>query len=187
MESSRSSTDPHETQSDASRREYFRVRTRLAVQTRPIDPEEFEELSAQIRSREAPSPPAADKALAEWLERIESKLDRLLADAGLAEDGSLGPERDVWLSGSGIRFDTEQAYSTGTVLLVEIELPTTPRRVVRTLGRVVDSAATEQSDHAAAIAFVAIHERDRDAVVSYTLAVQRAQIRSGIPPTPVDA
>jgi hypothetical protein len=164
-------------------RSYFRVRTRVALKARPIGPEEVERLEAEIRSREAPAAPAVDPHLAEWLDRIEAKLDRLLAHTGLAEPMQLGPEdeQEVLLSGSGMRFRSARPYSPGTVLLLEFELPTTPRHRVRTLARVVEhDPSPDERDFSTAVAFHAIHEIDRDAVVGHALAVERLQLRSGL-------
>ena len=166
------------------RRSYFRVRTRVPVRFRPVGPDEVERLEMEIRSRKAPAAPPVDPHLAEWLDRIEAKLDRLLTHAGLGEKAQLGPEeeQEILLSGSGMKFQSESPYSPGVVLLVEFELPTTPRHRVRTLARVVEQEPSrgESPDFPVVVAFHTIHEIDRDAVVGHTLAVERAQLRSGL-------
>jgi hypothetical protein len=166
------------------RRSFFRVRTRLPVRFRPVGPEEVERLEAEIRTRKAPSAPPVDPHLAEWLDRIEAKLDRLLSQAGLAEKAQLGPEeeQEILLSGSGMKFQSPSPYSPGMVLLVEFELPTTPRHRVRTLARVIeqDPGPEEGEEFPVVVAFHTIHEIDRDAVVGHTLAVERAELRSGL-------
>jgi hypothetical protein len=166
------------------KRSYFRVHTRVPVRARPVRPEEVERLEAEIRCREAPAAPPVDPHLAEWLDRIEAKLDRLLTHAGLGEKAQLGPEeeQEVLLSGSGMKFRSTNPYSPGTVLLVEFELPTTPRHRVRTLACVIDQEPSrdEPPDFPVVVAFHTIHEIDRDAVVGHTLAVERTQLRSGL-------
>jgi hypothetical protein len=52
---------------------------------------------------------------------------------------------------------------------------------VRTLARVVEhEVKREEQEFSTAVAFHAIHEIDRDAVVGHALAVERLQLRSGL-------
>jgi len=170
--------------SGETRRSYFRVQTRLPVRARPVGPNEVEQLEMEIGSREAPVTPPLDPHLTEWLDRIEAKLDQLLTLAYPDEEAQLSTEeeQEVLISGSGMRFRSKSPYSTGTVLLVEFELPTTPRHQVRTLARVVEfeTSRDDLEDFPVVVAFYAIHEIDRDAVVGHTLEVERAQLRSGL-------
>jgi hypothetical protein len=169
---------------DDDKRSYFRVWTRVPLRARPVGPEEVEQLETEIRNRKAPPALPVDQHLAEWLDRIEAKLDRLLAHAGLGEGVPLVPddEQDVLLSGGGMKFWSSRPYSPGTVLLLEFDLPTTPRHHVRTLARVVGNEPSRDDceGYPTAVTFHAIHEIDRDAVVGHSLAVERAQLRSGL-------
>jgi hypothetical protein len=166
------------------KRSYFRVWTRVPLRARPVAPDEVEQLETDIRNRKAPPSVPVDRHLAEWLDRLEAKLDRLLTHFGLCDGAPLGPEdeQDVMLSGSGMKFWSSNPYSPGTVLLLEFELPTTPRHRVRTLARVVnnDGPREDREGYPAAVAFHTIHEIDRDAVVGHSLAVERTQLRSGL-------
>jgi hypothetical protein len=164
-------------------RSYFRVRTRLPLRALPVGPDEVERLQVEIRSRGAPAAPPVDPHLAEWLDRIEGKLDRLLAEAGLGERRQLGPEdeQEVLLSGAGMKFQSSRSYPPAAMLLVEFELPTTPRYRVRALAQVVGQEPSRgEEGFPTAVAFQDIHEIDRDAVVGHTLAVERMQLRSGL-------
>jgi hypothetical protein len=166
------------------KRSYFRVWTRVPLRARPVAPDEVEQLETDIRNRKAPASVPVDRHLAEWLDRIEAKLDRLLMHFGLADGAPLGPEdeQDVLLSGSGMKFWSMSLYSPGTVLLIEFELPTSPRHRVRTLARVVNNEPSrdDREGYPAAVGFHTIHEIDRDAVVGHSLAVERTQLRSGL-------
>ena len=163
-------------------REFFRVRASIPVSIAAVEPSRYGVLAAEILSAVDPPLPEVDPALIVWLDRIETKLDRLLSHHGLSEVQVISESaaRTLEMSGSGLRFVAPDGYEVGQALLLEFELPETRTRRVRALARVVDTAsAAEASGQEAGVAFETIRQADRDAVVRYTLTVQRQTIRGG--------
>jgi hypothetical protein len=162
------------------RRGYFRMHTRLRVGLRAATSGEVEALRGEILLRDPPLRPHLDPALAEWLGRIEEKLDALLEHAGLASGGALRKEeRSVVLSGGGILLPSV-ALSTapGATFLLELELPLLPRHTVRCLAQVTGASADRD---ALALRFDTIHESDRDAIVRLALMIERRARANGDP------
>jgi hypothetical protein len=163
-----------------SRREYFRVKTHLPVRARPLRAGESGPLEAEIQNRASHAATHVDPELAGWLDRMESKIDQVLAHLGLAEAPFAEADvQEVLLSGAGMRFVAAEGHPVGSDLLLEFELPGRPRRRVRSIARVVSCERVARgSEHALAVSFHVIHEDDRDAVVGHTLGVQRAELRA---------
>jgi hypothetical protein len=159
----------------ADRRGYFRVETRLRVGLRPAAASEIDGLRREILQREPAGRPRVDPALAEWLTRVEEKLDLLLAQAGLAAPGSLPKtERSLVLSGSGLFLPrSELRCELGSTLLVEFDLPLRPRHAVRCLALVAGNRPEPDGSVALALSFCCIQEEDRDAIVRHSLIVER--------------
>ena len=165
------------TDDSSADREFFRVTTTIPLRATPVGPDDYHRNANEILSRIDPPLPDVDVALIGWLDRIERKLDRLLGHQGLTETKSLeaSDRKSVELSGSGMSFSSDETNEPGNALLLEFELPETPIRVVRCMGRVVEE--TESLRGRVGVAFETIRQSDRDAIVRYTLAVQRQQIR----------
>jgi len=161
-------------------RNYFRVRCRLAVRMRKVRAEEKEGLEWEIlQQEEASGLDKLDPHVARWLDRIELKLDRVLLHLGVVDE-SLRPSDvvDVVLSGSGLRLPWHEPFELGSVLLVDLELPGNPAYPVRCLASVVAVEPKAEGGHDLALGYSAIHERDREAIVQFTLAVERGELRS---------
>ena len=82
------------------------------------------------------------------------------------------------LAGFGLLMSLIGGFEIFPGTILEFELPETPTRVVRCLGRVMDEARETEQGHEIGVRFETIRQSDRDAVVRYTLAVQRQKIRS---------
>jgi hypothetical protein len=165
-------------ESASDRRGYFRVQTRLRLGLRPVAAGEIEPLRLEILQREASARPRVDPALADWLTRIEEKLDLLLQQSGCATAGMLRKEeRSVVLSGSGLLLPgTSLRCDLGATLLVELDLPLRPRHTVRCLAVVAGYRPEPDGHTALALGFCCIHEEDRDAIVRHTLVVERREL-----------
>lgn len=157
-------------------RSYFRIETEIPLRQRRISRKE-----AEIFERELAvggGGPAVDPALGAWFERIERKLDRILAHLEPDADVPVGESdrRPVVLSGSGARYECSDPVQVGDTLLVEMLVPGTPPLRVRTVAEVVRRVDTPDSKKAAsiAVAFRVIRASDQDAIVRYTYDVQRA-------------
>jgi hypothetical protein len=162
-------------QAATDRRGYFRVHTRLRLALRPVAADEVEALRREILQREPLGRPRLDPELADWLTRIEEKLDLLLADAGLAPSGALRKdERSVVLSGGGLLLPrAELDCEAGQALLVEFDLPLRPRHAVRCLATLAGGRPETGGAAPLALRFVCIHEEDRDAIVRHALIVEQ--------------
>ncbi len=161
----------------SDKREYFRVSTQLRVGLRAVAREEVAALAADIVHRE-PSPPARiDPELAQWIGRIERKLDVILSRLGAAPEGGIlpGGEELITLSGGGLLLPPQRKpLARGTTVLVELSLPETPSRRIRALCTV---ARDIPEDEPLPLTFSCIHESDRDAIIRHCLAVQRSELR----------
>jgi len=165
-------------------REFFRVRAEIPLRVEPLEPADYGRVASQILSQIDPEIPKLDPALVGWLDRIERKLDRILAHLERPESRSSSDwGRTTGLSGSGLSFVPDHPIEPGSALVVEFELPETPIRTVRCIGRVVDqpedpaAAGAEWEPSEIGVAFETIRLADRDAVVRTTLAIERQQIR----------
>ena len=165
---------------ESERREFFRVSTTLPVRARIVDPAEQEQVEGEIRLRRTPDLSTIDPTLAGWLDEIEGKLDRVLETLVANEHdwittGGLTP---LQLSGGGICFPVRENVAEGTLLLVELTLGGVPRRRVRATARTLgegSARAPEADGPQVAVQFETITPEDRDAVVAYTLEVQRRE------------
>ncbi len=160
-------------------RDYFRVDTELPLRIKPVREEERARLEGSILQREPVDVEGLDPQLALWLDRIESKIDNLIVHLGLDFDG-VRPTRPVavTLSGGGISVPSPPAESGHSLHLVDFELPGSPARSVRALGEVVANRKTAEGNPAIALRFTAITAEDRDAIVRFTLDVERSRVRS---------
>ena len=86
---------------------------------------------------------------------------------------------EIELSAAGIALEPPMALRPADVVLLEFELPEVPVRLVRCIGRVVEAAGGANDPKSRTdLRFETIRPSDRDAVVRYTLVVQRQAIRS---------
>ena len=165
------------------RREFFRVRTRLALRTTALRPEEADRLRLDVADRKPSGAPQLDPRLEQWLERIERKLDELRAHLDPQVERPLGVAdmREIEISGSGLAWRGEPRYDPDVWIRAEFELPPPLARSIVVLARSVARPPGSEDNEVQAIAFEAIFEGDRDAVVRHCLDVERRniQIESG--------
>jgi hypothetical protein len=161
----------------SEKREYFRVHTQLRVGMRSVARGELDAVAAGIVHRE-PSPPARiDPELAQWIGRIEHKLDVILTRLGAANEAGIlpGATESVVLSGGGLLLPSNgKSFPHDTKLLIEFTLPETPMRRIRAICSVVRET---NDDDGIPLVFSCINESDRDAVIRHCLAVQRSELR----------
>lgn len=163
---------------------YYRVRVDIPLRVTPLEDAEVADRTTEVLSQVDEPAPELDSALVGWLSRIERKLDRLLAKQGILEGPHLCLEEhsSVELSAAGMRLPAAFPARPGHALLIEFELPEVPVRMVRCIGRVTRSEPVLGDPPGDCdIAFETIRQSDRDAVVRYTLVVQRQAIRGHLP------
>ena len=169
---------PNTSSSGSDKRSYYRVSSFLPVRCRRVRPSELPGLTSEIQTREAPDVSKVDPGLAEWLDRVETKLDRILVRYETEEESWMTSEGalEVTLSGSGIRFPVCEEVALDSDVLMEITIPGTPKHMVRCIGRVAECEAEGKSVTVAA-GFRVIAECDRDAVIAHVLEIQRSELR----------
>lgn len=172
-----SSADVRLAREPRNRRRAFRVPARLPVRHRRLSADERDARERELRVAE-PAPRPADPALAAWLQRVESKLDRLAARLGLGEEAPPGPDDlcDVDLSSVGVGLETSQSVAAGDDVLFECMVPGHAPRHVRALARVArvdETVGRSAPRRRVALEFSRISDCDRDALVRFTQDVQR--------------
>ena len=191
-------------------RQYLRVEASMPLQFTVITDDDVERITREIESapkagRHIPSaPPISVSAskhpaartrtsraqaalsglppeLMRRLDRIEDKLDRLLAQAApQPQQSGLREICTVDISGSGIRFEHSSGVETGAVLDLEVELPLSPVVYVRMLVEVLRCDAVPgraPAKHNIAGRYAAIHEQDQAEIVRFSFERQR-QLRN---------
>lgn len=162
------------------KRHYYRVSTHLPVRFRAVEPDEGSVLLAGHEVWERDPAVDVEHGLARWLERLERKLDRVLAAVDLHVEPPLGDSdaQDLRLSGGGLGVYAPRPEAAGQPMFVELLLPGNPSRHVRALARVVDNVKGEaETPVLVAMEFTQIDERDRDAVIEHVQEVQRHERR----------
>lgn len=147
--------------------------TYISVPTR----ERSEGVRDSSRSPGGSKGPLTD-ALFEQLNRIEEKLDMLLASSGMEGEKVKRPVLEVAhandLSGSGIRFVSGMTMSKGWYLKLSFNLPGVDPGLVTALGRVIRSGAQSRDGYfETACQFDAICEEDQDRIIAYVFRRQR--------------
>ena len=163
----------------SSRREYFRVSTRLPLRTRVLSVDQADQLRFEIAQRKPASDPNIDPFLRAWMERIEHKLDAIWAHLDPSQDPppSLADSRPLEISGNGLAWDGAPDYPDGSWVSVELELPRPASVQIRLLGRSVGTHHLESGGRRNAVAFETIFEGDRDAIVRHVLDMERRKIQ----------
>ena len=147
----------------------------------------------------------------EWQQRRRKRLDEELLRKQqpwdvtfIAEDAELPPERrqatvdtkqdevdDSWdtiiplaasISGGGLRIVAHQRFEVGQYVPLEIMVPSTPKRIVEAIGKIVivtpnRGAEGDRESFSVAMKFIHIDERDRDAIINHIATIQLKRIR----------
>lgn len=188
-------------QSEAERREFFRVDGRVRLHYRRV--EEPENRSGEGESvgpgdMEAPkgcenvaashsdgcSPEELLRALSNRVARMEAKLDalwRFFANRWPPEELQLTPCL-VNISGCGMRFPTSERFQVGDRLEVTLELPVMPHNLLRLTGEVVhvlepEGDGSPDGPFQTAIRFLSSSDTEREHIVRYTMKRQYEDIR----------
>jgi hypothetical protein len=174
------------------RREFFRISDRLLVEYREVSYPESLALEKILRQSDLladrPEIPVAgaggavsrESELYGCLETIEKKLDSVIDLLSERECSFQGACVDVTISGSGMMFRSAARLEEGTYLEMSVCLPVYPGHRVRALGRVVRSDPCKKEGEEGwetAVGFVAISEKDRDALVCYVFSREREDLR----------
>ena len=164
--------------SGISRREFFRVSTRLPVRASVVLQADIDRVKMEILAPD-PTPPDLDPALREWLERIEEKIDGVFATLDPRRRAPLSEldRRDLELSASGASWCPELPFEPGDWVLIELLITLPNRCRVQVLAECVGQRSLDDGTTRSAFAFRTIAQGDRDAIVAHALEIQRSQIR----------
>lgn len=162
-----------------NRRASFRVFVRIPIRCRRMDARETERVERELQGAPGDTVWTGDPALATWLERIERKLDWLIARVEGRDPLPIGctDAVDVDLSANGIRLVADAGFRLGEDVLVECLVPDVPTRRVRAIARVVRTAPAPGDRAQVAMQFRVIAERDRASIFRFTQEVQRCRLR----------
>ena len=180
------------------RRDYFRIKDRLAVEVRIITDDEFLQLENPIRYnptqvidkaydmhfvKESMSNDEKEKSqIFAYLQMIDKKLDMLV-------DILCKPQKDelyhhsyaeVEISGNGIKFISDLALQGGDYIELRIVIPRFPYPKITALGQVLKSEGYTTNDTAyymVVARFIVINEEDRDLLISYVFMKERERLR----------
>jgi hypothetical protein len=165
----------------AGGREYLRVRVRLRVRAQPLEPGEIDSLRLELETRDRGARADLDPRLLARLDRLEAKLDLLISclRPSLSRPLEALPARDVEISAAGLRMAAPERPALGTHLLLEILLPgsSLPLRAMGIVRRHPEPREPG-GDPEIAVAFCAMHEADREAIVRFALETERHAIRA---------
>jgi hypothetical protein len=180
------------------RREYFRIKDRLAIEVRAISDEEFLQLENTIRYnptqvidkaydmhflKESISNDEKEKSqILSYLVMIDKKLDMLV-------DFLYKPKKDelfhtsyteVEVSGNGIKFITDLVINGGDYIEIKVVIPRFPYPKITALSQVLrgEECLVKETMYCEVIArFIVINEEDRDLLINYIFVKDRERLR----------
>lgn len=178
---------------ETERREFFRISDRLLLEFREVSHQESLALEktlkgpdlfpglAAFRADALPESAALRKnELYACLYSIDKKLDAIIELLSNRDNRFQSAYVDVTISGAGLKYCSSTKLDEDVCLELRIGLPSFPGCRITALGRVmrVSPAGTEDgAGWETAVSFVAMSEKDRDALVGYILSRERECLR----------
>jgi len=180
------------------RREYFRIKDRLAIEVRVISDEEFLQLENTVRynptqtidkaydmhfMKECISSDEKEKnQILSYLVMIDKKLDMLVDFLYKPQKNELfhSSYMEVEVSGSGIKFFTDLEIQEGDYAEIRIVIPRFPHPKITALAQVIrgKECLVNGNKYREIIArFVVINEEDRDLLINYIFVKDRERLR----------
>jgi hypothetical protein len=180
------------------RREYFRIKDRLAIEARVITDDEFEELENSIRYnptqvidksydmhflRESISNDEKEKSqVLSYLVMIDKKLDMLIDFLYKPKKEELfhTSYMEVEVSGNGVRFFTDLEIHGGDYTEIRIVIPRFPYPKITALSQVLrgeECFVNEIKYWEVITRFIVINEEDRDLLINYIFVKDRERLR----------
>lgn len=173
-----------------NRRGYARVDDMLRVDYRKVSQEEYDRYGSTPVGifknvfGEPPQMPETEEINLELLYKLiyqaNLKMDRLLE---ILESGdtdryaSVGTEY-VTVSGSGMSFIANQAFSIGDTIALRVFLPLVSSTWITVMGKVKSSTSLSTKDgYRTAVQFVGLSEGDREMIIRYVFKRQRELLR----------
>jgi hypothetical protein len=166
------------------RRDFFRVSETLRIESRSISSTEASVLGNSLTADQTFSDGLSllhrtrvSDDVYEYLQALDRKLDLIIDLLSGSNSQFERKHVEVDVSGSGIRFESDVFFEEGAFLELRIGIMSSSGGDVRAIGEVVRSrvADVERKVWEIAARFVAISERDRDALVHHIFSCQRQQ------------
>jgi len=165
-----------------NRRECSRVDVYIPVGFRLLDKEEHglvkSRISADVMLADFKlMPPLASHPQIESLRRLNQKLDLIIKEVGLQCEGfhSL-PFKFVSLSGGGMKFTSQQAYSLGDILECKMILSLQKSTAIYAYGEVV-RVGSQRGGYFVNVRFTEMDHTIRDMIIRFVFETERALIR----------
>ena len=120
------------------------------------------------------------RLLYELIYQANLKMDRILdiLEDKRAEKYAVSKNENVNISGAGIRFIADQAFSIGDIIALRIFLPLATQTQIDVLGEVRKVTKSEKKGrYCIAVKFVELSEDDREMIIRYVFKRQREIIR----------
>jgi hypothetical protein len=180
------------------RREYFRIKDRLAIEVRAISDEEFLQLENTIRYnptqvidkaydmhflKESISNDEKEKnQILSYLVMIDKKLDMLIDFLYKPQKNELfhPSYMEVEVSGNGIKFITDLVINGGDYIEIKVVIPRFPYPKITALAQVLrgEECFVNETKYCEAITrFIVINEEDRDLLINYIFVKDRERLR----------
>jgi len=183
---------------DDDRREYYRIKDRLAIEIRDISDDEFLELENTIRYnptqvidkaydmhflKESISNDEKEKNhILSYLVMIDKKLDMLTDFLNKPKKDELfhTSYMEVEVSGNGIKFFTDLEIHGGDYTEIRIVIPRFPFPKITALAQALrseDCLVNGTKYREVIVRFVVINEEDRDLLINYIFVKDRERLR----------
>lgn len=181
------------------KREYFRIKDRLALDVRILSDDEFLQLENTIKYsptqivdkifddmrflKESLSNDVGETSLIlTYLRTIDKKLDILINCLG--KNNKEEPHRssyvEVEISGNGISFRSDLSIQGGDYVELGVVLPRFPYPKITVLGQVLKSENLQDQGtglRQVVAKFIVINEEDRDLLINYIFMKEREHLR----------
>jgi c-di-GMP-binding flagellar brake protein YcgR len=124
------------------------------------------------------SPPVNDPILAEWLLKLNNKLDTIINLLSPETKGFLQINFMIMnISGNGIRFVSKDRYKTGDCLEVKMVLYQYPFHTLYLYGNVVRVDRTDNDEYSVAIEFADLDEDVKKELVNFDFKKHRETLK----------
>ncbi|MCL2669966.1 MAG: PilZ domain-containing protein [Syntrophaceae bacterium] len=172
-------------QDSGTRREFSRVNIYVPFEYRTVAREEWDHIQSKILGYSAdtewgglPKLAGNDHQLGEWLNMLNTKLDRIIRLMTLQKEGYFGlASRAVNISGGGLSFNSSKEIRLGEVLEIKTLLTTQHSMAMVIYGQVTKAEKTEE-DYAIAISYVRMDDLVRNEIIRFVFEREREIIRT---------
>lgn len=165
-----------------NQREYSRVDALIPMECKLVPPKQRhivrcrvagESLLAEFKSLPNPD----DQLIAEWLIKINAKLDEIIRMMTIQHEGfNCLNITKVNISGGGMSFSADQKYSPGDVLEIKVMLYMQKPIALFLYGEVVD-IEKPRDDFDTFVQFIALDEFIRDEIIRFVFETEREILR----------